>query len=155
MAYTEIKERNSRKYFYRVISIRNGKKVSKKRIYLGLNLSKKELLRKEMLADKELNFKGGGNKEIEKIKSKIIKVLKKNKVKRAGIVGSYARGEQKKNSDIDIVIEIDDKNMSLLDFVRLKLLLEHILKRKTDLVEYDAIKPQIKKRMLEEEVRII
>jgi len=108
-----------------------------------------------MLADKELNFKGGGNKEIEKIKSKIIKVLKKNKVKRAGIVGSYARGEQKKNSDIDIVIEIDDKNMSLLDFVRLKLLLEHILKRKTDLVEYDAIKPQIKKRMLEEEVRII
>ena len=61
------------------------------------------------------------NKEIEKIKKKIIPILKKNKVVRAGIFGSYARGEQKKNSDIDILVRINDKNMSLIDFVKLKL----------------------------------
>ena len=40
MVYTEIKEKNKRKYYYRVKSIRNGKKISKKRKYLGVNLSK-------------------------------------------------------------------------------------------------------------------
>ena len=43
------------------------------------------------------------NKEIEEIKMKIIPVLKEYRVTRAGIFGSYARGEQKKDSDIDIL----------------------------------------------------
>ena len=42
------------------------------------------------------------------IKRKIIPILKKNHVVRAGIFGSYARGEQKKNSDIDILIKFND-----------------------------------------------
>jgi len=54
MVYTEIKEKNKRKYYYRVKSVRANKKVNKKRIYLGVNLSKKELLREEEKADKEL-----------------------------------------------------------------------------------------------------
>ncbi len=55
MAYTEIKEQNSKKYYYRVISIRKGKKVEKKRIYLGVNLSKEKLTKKIKEADKELS----------------------------------------------------------------------------------------------------
>ena len=54
MVYTEIKEKNNRKYFYRVKSIRKGKKVGKKRVYLGANLNKKELSGLEEKADKEL-----------------------------------------------------------------------------------------------------
>jgi len=54
MAYTEIKERNGRKYFYRVKSVRKGKKVNKKRVYIGSNLNKKELFKREKDADKEL-----------------------------------------------------------------------------------------------------
>jgi len=54
MVYTETKERNGRKYSYRVNSVREGKKVKKKRIYLGVNLNKKELSQKEKQADKEL-----------------------------------------------------------------------------------------------------
>ncbi|MBU4308801.1 MAG: Fic family protein [Nanoarchaeota archaeon] len=54
MVYTEIKEKNKRKYYYRVKSVRANKKINKKRIYLGVNLSKKELLREEEKADKEL-----------------------------------------------------------------------------------------------------
>ena len=37
-------------------------------------------------------------KDIGKIKQKVVKILKENGVKRAGIFGSYARGEQTKNS---------------------------------------------------------
>ena len=54
MTYTEIKIKKRVKYYYRVKSVRDGKKVRKKRIYLGRNLNKKELKRLEKKADKEL-----------------------------------------------------------------------------------------------------
>jgi len=51
MAYTEIKERNGIRYYYRAKSVRNGKKVSKVRVYLGKNLGENELLLKEGVVD--------------------------------------------------------------------------------------------------------
>lgn len=157
MAYTEARNINGKKYYYRVISIREGNKVLKKRLYLGSELSDSELLKKEKEADKKLlpNKVNKTNKELEKIKPKIVRILRKNKVKRAGIFGSYSRGEQNRNSDVDIVVNIEDKNMSLLGFIRLIRLLEEALKRKVDLIEYSAIKPRIKERILNEEIRII
>ena len=157
MVFTESRIINKRKYYYRVISKRKGSKVSKKRIYLGSELSPSKLKAKEKEADKKLLFEKADkrNKEIEKIKPIITKILRKNKVDMAGIFGSYVRGEEKKNSDIDIVVNINDKNMSLLGFIGLKLKLEDALKKKVDLVEYSAIKPLIKKNILKEEVRII
>lgn len=157
MVYTEIRNINGKKYYYRVISVRKGGKVSKKRVYLGHYLSSSVLKEKEQMADKKLLSKKMKkmNKEIEKIKPKIINILKKNKVNRAGIFGSYSRGEQKKNSDIDIAVNIQDKNMSLLDIIKLIRLLEEALKRKVDLVEYSAIKPRIKDSILDEEIRIL
>jgi Fic family protein len=56
MVYTEIKQKGKNNYYYRVISIRKGKKVSKKRIYLGKNLNKKILKEKEEEANKELKL---------------------------------------------------------------------------------------------------
>jgi len=55
MVHNEIQEKNGRKYYYRVKSIRNGKKVRKERIYLGVNLNKEQLKRKEKEADEKLN----------------------------------------------------------------------------------------------------
>ncbi|MEK6818568.1 MAG: nucleotidyltransferase family protein [Nanoarchaeota archaeon] len=155
MAFTEIRTINGKKYYYRVISIRTGNKISKKRIYLGTGLLNSEIAKKEKEADRKMVPEKKTNKEIEKIKSKIIEVLKENKVSKAGIFGSYSRGEQKKNSDIDILIEIKDPNMSLLGFIHIKHKLEDILRKKVDLVEYKVIRPEIKKTILEEEVRII
>ena len=56
MTYTEIKEVKGKKYYYRVKSIRKGKRVEKERKYLGVNLTKNELSGAERLADKELIF---------------------------------------------------------------------------------------------------
>ena len=100
MVYTEIRNINGKKYYYRVISVRNGAKISKKRLYLGNNLLKSDLYQKEKEADSKL-LSNKPNKEVQKIKSKIVGILKENNVKRAGIFGSYSRGEQKKESDID------------------------------------------------------
>jgi len=54
MTYTEIKEKGTKKYYYRGKSIRKGKKVEKERVYLGVNLNKQELKIKEQEADKKL-----------------------------------------------------------------------------------------------------
>ena len=95
------------------------------------------------------------NKQIETIKKKIVPILKKNNVVRAGIFGSYARGENKKNSDVDILVEINNPKMSLLGFIAMKHALEDVIGRKIDLVEYKTIKPRIKKKILNEEIKII
>ena len=137
--------------------MRNGKKISKARVYLGSGLSSTELKKRENEADEKLLSKKSGkiNKEIEKIKSKTIKILRKNNVNKAGIFGSYSRGDYKKGSDVDIAVSIKNRDASLLDFIKLIRLLEEALKRKVDLVEYDSIKPRIKERILREEIRII
>ena len=152
MPYTEIKKRNENTYYYRVISVRFNKKVAKKRIYLGRNLNSKELLKKEEIADKEL-FKEKINKSISKIKPKILRILKKYKIKKASIFGSYVRGKQKKDSDIDILVK-PAKRMGL-EFVGMAFELEDNLGKKVDLVTYKSIHPLLKKKILSEEIRII
>jgi Fic family protein len=54
MAYTEIQQRDDKKYYYRVQSVRKNGKVTKKRVYLGVNLNKMEIRSKEKDADIEL-----------------------------------------------------------------------------------------------------
>ncbi len=55
MTYTEIKKKGEKTYYYRGKSIRQGKKVNKERIYLGVNLTKQELDKKEQEADKKMD----------------------------------------------------------------------------------------------------
>ena len=93
-------------------------------------------------------------KKIDEIKRKILPILKRYNVKRAGIFGSIARGEENEESDIDILVEIEGR-MSLLDFAGLKIELEEALGKRVDLGEYSTIKPIIKEQILSEEVSIL
>ena len=152
VVYTEIKQKNGRKYFYRVRSMRKIGGFKKKRVYLGVNLSGNMLLRKEGEADKKL-LVDGRNRHLDKIKSRIVRILKRGGVKRAGIFGSYARGEQKRDSDIDILIE-PPKKMGF-GFVGIQLELQNKLGKKVDLLSYNGISPYLKDEILKQEVRII
>jgi predicted nucleotidyltransferase len=91
---------------------------------------------------------------IEEIRQKILPVLEKHNIKKAGLFGSFIRGEMREDSDIDILVEIED-NISLLDFVGIKLEIEDVLGRKVDLVEYSTIKPLLKDRIIKEQVGIL
>jgi predicted nucleotidyltransferase len=91
---------------------------------------------------------------IEEIKGRIIPILERYGIKKAAIFGSLAKGEAKTSSDVDILVEIK-RDMSLIDFVGIKLELEEALKMRIDLVEYDTIKPIIKERILAEQVVIL
>jgi len=153
MTYTEIKKRNSKTYYYRVKSVRNGEKIQKERKYLGVNLNKDGLNLKEKQADQQLNIKKKPN-GISRLIPTIVSILKRNNIRKAGIFGSYARGDFKKNSDIDILI-MPSKTMSLLDLSGLKIELEETLGKKVDLVSYNYIHPYLKDKILESEVKII
>lgn len=154
MTYTEIKKRNERNYYYRVLSVRKGGKVSKKRIYIGVNLNKNEVGLKEKEADERLLSSKQVSKELQKIMPKLRKILVDNKIKRAGVFGSYALGDFKRDSDIDILIQ-PTKNMSLMDFSRLKIEIQEKLGKRVDLLSYDGISPLLKKEILKSEVKVI
>lgn len=93
-------------------------------------------------------------KKIEELKEKILPILKKYGVTRAGIFGSTVKGKQTEDSDVDILVEIN-RRMSLLEFAGLKVELEEVLGRKVDLGEYSAIKPIIREEILSEAVTIL
>lgn len=92
--------------------------------------------------------------KIAEVKRKMIPVLRCNNVVKAGLFGSFVRGEAKKTSDIDILIKFKGRK-SLLDLVHVEHELEDKLGRKVDVVEYPAIHPLLKGRVLKEEVRIL
>ena len=91
---------------------------------------------------------------IKAVKSLVVPVLRKHGVKKAGLFGSLVRGEVHKRSDIDILVKIDT-DISLLDFVGIKQELEEVLKRKVDLLEYDAVKPGLRRKIQQEEIAIL
>jgi predicted nucleotidyltransferase len=93
-----------------------------------------------------------------KSKNSIEKTLKKYKsllhdkfkVEKIGIFGSYVRGEESRESDIDILVTFYEPVG--WEFIDLKDFLEEILGRKVDLVTIKALKPQLKDEILKEVV---
>ena len=78
---------------------------------------------------------------------------KKYKVRELGIFGSYSRGQQKKKSDVDILVRFSP-NASLFDFIGLGNYLEEKLKIKVDVVSERGIRPELKSSIVKDVVRI-
>ncbi len=90
--------------------------------------------------------------EVKKIiKNNLPFIKEKYGVKEVGIFGSFATGEQKKGSDVDVLVEFD-RPTGLFKFVGLKFFLEDKLKIKVDLATKGALKPLIKDDILKETV---
>lgn len=82
----------------------------------------------------------------EHIKNVVQEYFKDKPVEKVYLFGSYARGDANADSDIDLIVDIDDtkKRTSLFDFIRLNLGIEKSLNKKVDLVETHLLFPQIK-----------
>ncbi len=91
---------------------------------------------------------------IEELKKKIQPVLAKYSVNKAAIFGSFARGEMKEGSDIDILVELLESH-SLFDFIAIKQEIEEKIGFKVDLVEYSTLHPKLQKIILAEQVPIL
>ena len=72
-------------------------------------------------------------------------------VKSLALFGSCARNEMQEDSDVDLLVEFS-KPTGLFGFVRLKNYLEKILKHPVDLATRDALKRQLRDRILAEAI---
>jgi len=70
------------------------------------------------------------------------------------IFGSYARGEQRKNSDIDIIVDFKEGWKTFDNYMDLKFYLEELFGKKVDLVIKSAINPRIKPFIIEEAIYV-
>ncbi len=96
----------------------------------------------------------GTSKQIEELSKNIIPLLREGGVIEASVFGSFSRGEDKPESDLDLLVRYKE-NVSLLDVSGLKSELEKLLGIKVDLVSKDYLKSRIKKRILQESIRIL
>jgi len=97
--------------------------------------------------------------DIERIKRVLLQhkaeLRKKFKVKTIGVFGSYVRGEQKRGSDVDVLVEFEeDAEIGFFKFLDLEEFLSQLLGVKVDLVTKDALKPYIGERILQEVVMV-
>ena len=87
-----------------------------------------------------------------------VEILKKHEteifqnfgVQRIGIFGSFARGEDKPESDIDIFVIFGPGKKTFDNYMGLKNFLESLFERKVDLVTYDGLNPHIRESVLNE-----
>ncbi len=77
------------------------------------------------------------NKELS-----LIRVCRNNDISYLGLFGSYSRGEQKEESDIDFLANFS-RRKSLLDHVRIERELSEILGAKVDLVTEKSLSPYL------------
>ena len=92
--------------------------------------------------------------EIKEILEKDKDELKeKYKVRIVGIFGSYIYGEQKSESDIDLLAEFDEP-VSLFGLVRAEIYLSEILQIKVDLIPKKDLRPELKETILKEAINL-
>jgi len=96
-----------------------------------------------------------------KTRDQILSFLSQNKklfrdkfhIVRIGLFGSYARGEQNLNSDIDLLVEFEDNTQDLYDLkIQLKDFFKKNIGLEVDICREKYIKPRIKNSILKETV---
>ena len=91
---------------------------------------------------------------LQSVTDKILPVLKEAGVTKSSLFGSYVRGDYRKDSDVDILVELPKGN-SLLDLVRLEKKLENALGKKVDLLTYNSVHPLLKDHISRDQLQIL
>jgi predicted nucleotidyltransferase len=101
-------------------------------------VGQRALIAAEQKISYQTNFQNMKTNVLGLIKS----VLKKDgRVSNAWLFGSVARGEEKSNSDLDIMVEMNTKKQySMFDLMDIAYIIEHAINRKVDLVEKGYLK---------------
>ena len=79
--------------------------------------------------------------------------LRRLGVQHASVFGSTARGEARADSDVDILIDLEpDRQISVFEYVRLKLFIEALLGEGSDVVNQRNLKPLLRDSILHDAV---
>lgn len=101
-----------------------------------------------LIIRKIMKISNGMSLELEKIKSIIVPILKQNGVEFAGVFGSVARGDDKPDSDVDILIRTGPKSPTGFAFFGIQEELEKALGREVDILTEKYVHPYIRKYVL-------
>lgn len=71
-------------------------------------------------------------------------------VRRVGLFGSFARGTQHAESDVDLLVEFEPGRKTFDNFMELAFLLEDLLQRRVELVTPEALSAHIGPKILQE-----
>jgi predicted nucleotidyltransferase len=72
-------------------------------------------------------------------------------VTRLALFGSTARDEARADSDVDLLAAFDnERDLSLIDVIRIENLIADLLGQPVDLIEKQALKPQLRQRVMQE-----
>lgn len=107
-----------------------------------------------ILLDSDLRYNLTMKSTLDEIKKKALPILKEAGVTRSSLFGSYVRGEEKENSDIDMLVEVP-KGTGLFAFVGLQRKLAEALGKKVDLVTYKSLHPLLRDKILNEQISIL
>lgn len=94
------------------------------------------------------------DKNLNEVKEKILPILKEAGVLKSSIFGSAARGEDRPDSDVDILVELPE-GKSMFDLVDLEQRLESILGKKVDIVTYRSVHHLLRDSIFREQIRIL
>ncbi len=78
-------------------------------------------------------------------------LVSRYKVREVSLLGSFARNEQNIGSDVDVLVEFDDK-ADLLDWIGLGFYLEEILQRRVDVISKRALRKAVRESALQERI---
>ncbi|MEA1965315.1 MAG: nucleotidyltransferase family protein [Candidatus Aerophobetes bacterium] len=78
---------------------------------------------------------------------------KKYKIREIKIFGSYVRNEQKKRSDVDILVDFYEVP-DLFKFIEIEEYLKNLLGVKVDLVRKPVLRPELRDKILSEAVDV-
>lgn len=92
--------------------------------------------------------------DLGEVRERAQPTLKRYGVVNASVFGSFVRGEQKPDSDIDFLVEFEP-GRSLLDLSGLRLDLMDILGRDVDVATRNSLHPRLRDKILQEQVRIL
>lgn len=87
------------------------------------------------------------------LRQHLSEIREKYSVSYLGVFGSYVRGEQTTDSDLDVLVEFDE-TPGLLKYIELEYYLSDLLGVKVDLVTRTGLKPNIGKHILNEVVSL-
>lgn len=131
-------------------------KVMRSTLNTGLDYLEKRGIIKE--TEEGFVWTLGRKKGIDKTRASdlILEKIRENRprlsayhLKNIGLFGSYAKGEEKESSDIDILVEFMPGYKTFDNYMNLKFFLEKVLGKKIDLVIKEAVKSDLKKEILE------
>lgn len=90
-------------------------------------------------------------------KQDVLAIIEKNQaqirafgVRKLGLFGSYVREQQSAESDVDLLVEFEQRKKTFDNFMHLSFFLEKLLQRRVELVTQEALSPYIGPRIIEE-----